>query len=225
MSAHGLDTVFAAIDDTGLAPRGGLHLDESDRAGALAELRTIVLIGMAGRRGWDAFAASQEARDGVADPLDRFSERVVGGLAKSLGALPLYPFGGPPYWPFQRWAQRAEPVSASPTGLLIHPVYGLWHSYRGALGFAEALDAPTWESAPRPCDSCRAQPCLHTCPVAAFSRDGYDVQACAGHLRGAEGAPCMARGCLARSACPMGQEYAHEPDQALFTMRAFLRAQ
>ena len=40
----------------------------------------------------------------------------------------LFPFGGPPHFPFQQWARRAEPVHPSPIGLLIHPIYGLWHS-------------------------------------------------------------------------------------------------
>ena len=97
---------------------------------------------MAGREGWGAFAASPEAHDGLEHPLDRFSRRVIEALARDLGALALFPFGGPPYWPFQQWARRAEPVHPSPIGLLIHPRYGLWHSYRGALGFREALDIP-----------------------------------------------------------------------------------
>ena len=219
-----LDMIFAAIEREGLAPRGALALDEFERTGALAGARTLVLTGMAGRRGWDAFAASPEARDGLADPLDRFSRRVIGALAQALGAVALYPFGGPPYWPFQRWAQRAEPVHPSPIGLLIHPSYGLWHSYRGALGFAEALDLPPREAAPSPCDSCRERPCLTTCPVGAFTSEGYAVDACAAHLRRAEGAECMERGCLARRACPAGREYAHGPDQASFTMHAFRKA-
>ncbi len=97
---------------------------------------------MVGREGWDAFAASPEASDGLDHPLDRWSRRLIEALARELGGKALFPFGGPPFLPFQRWAERAEPVHSSPIGLLIHPDYGLWHSYRGALGFAEALDAP-----------------------------------------------------------------------------------
>ena len=219
-----LDTILAAIDRVGLAPRGALNLDESERAGALADVRTLVLIGMAGRRGWNAFVASPETRDGLADPLDRFSRRVVGGLAGALGGLALFPFGGPPYWPFQGWAQRAEPVRPSPIGMLIHPAYGLWHSYRGALGFAAALDLPRLAAMPSPCESCREKPCLKTCPVGAFSPQGYDVDSCAGWLRTAAGADCMQRGCLARRACPVGRDHAHAADQASFAMGAFLRA-
>ncbi len=176
-------TVFSAIERTGLVARGAFRLAEAERAGALAGVQTIVLIGMAGRDGWGAFAASPEAHDGLDDPLDRFSRRVIGALADDLGALALFPFGEPPYWPFQQWARRAEPVHPSPIGLLIHPRYGLWHSYRGALGFASALEIPTHETSPSPCDSCAERPCLSACPVCAFSARGYDVAACAAHLR------------------------------------------
>ena len=216
--------VFAAIARTGLAPRGALALADDERSGALADIRTLVLIGMTGRLGWDAFAASEEAWDGLDDPLDRFTRRAVGALARGLGATALFPFGGPPYWPFQQWARRAEPVHASPLGILIHPTYGLWHSYRGALGFREALDLPRSEPRASPCESCRERPCLSACPVGAFSGAGYDVAACADHLSSAAGEACMKGGCLARRACPVGPEHAHAREQAAFTMRAFLRA-
>jgi hypothetical protein len=210
---------------TGLVPRGAFLLAEHERRGELAPVRAIVLAGFAGREGWPAFAASPEARDGRSDPLDRWSRRVIEDLARELGAIPLFPFGGPPYWPFQQWAMRAEPVHPSPIGVLIHPTYGLWHSYRGALAFREALDIPEPASAPSPCESCRERWCLHACPVGAFSSAGYDVDACAGHLRGTEGGDCMGLGCRARRACPVGAEHAYGAEQAAFTMRAFLRGQ
>ncbi len=219
-----LETVFAAIAQTGLVPRGALRLREGEQLGALEGLQTIVLIGMVGRAGWGAFAASAEARDGHEHPLDRFSRRVIDALACDLSAVALYPFGGPPHLPFQQWALRAEPVHASPIGLLIHAEYGLWHSYRGALGFAQAFDVPPLEASPSPCDSCDGRWCLSACPVGAFSAQGYDVAACAAHLQGAAGASCMERGCLARRACPVGAEHGASPEQAAFTMRAFLRA-
>ena len=219
-----LSSVLPAIERAGLVARGAFLLSDDERQGALADARTIVLVGMAGRSGWDVFSASPEARDGADHPLDRFSRRVIGALAEGLGAAALYPFGDPPHFPFQRWARRCEPVHPSPLGLLIHPVYGLWHSYRGALGFPEALDVPAWEATPSPCETCRGRPCLSACPVGAFFVGGYDVAACAAHLRSAAGAECMSGGCLARRACPVGAEHAHGAEQAAFTMRAFLRA-
>ena len=219
-----IESILSTVSRAGLIARGAFLLADGERAGALADVRTIVLVGMAGSMGWDAFAASFEARDGADRPLDRFSHRVIGALAEDFDAVALFPFGGPPHWPFQQWARRAEPVHPSPIGLLIHPVYGLWHSYRGALGFAEALELPALEVGPSPCDSCRERPCLSACPVGAFTPRGHDVAACATHLRSAVGADCMNRGCLARRACPVGTEHAHGAEQAAFTMRAFLRA-
>jgi len=220
-----IEAILAAIAQTGLVPRGAFLLSGDERRGALTEVRAIVLAGMAGRDGWSAFAASEEAVDGADHPLDRWSRRVVGALARDLGAMAFFPFGGPPFWPFQQWARRAEPVHPSPIGLLIHPCYGLWHSYRGALAFREALDLPELAAAPSPCDSCRERWCLSACPVGAFSAGGYDVAACAGHLKSAEGGDCMGAGCRARRACPVGAEHVYGAEQANFTMRAFSRAQ
>jgi ferredoxin len=220
-----VETVLADIRQTGLVPRGALLLEERERRGALAGIRTIALAGMVGREGWSAFAASPEAGDGLADPLDRWSRRVLEALARELGALALFPFGGPPFLPFQQWAQRAEPVHPSPIGILIHPRYGLWHSYRGALGFPEALAVSEPAAVPSPCESCTGRRCLKTCPVGAFSSVGYDVAACVAYVKSAEGADCMALGCRARRACPVGAEHAYGPEQANFIMRAFLRGQ
>ena len=86
--------VFGAITQAGLVPRGALRLEERERLGALAEIRTISLAGFVGRGGWDALAKSPEAADGAAHPLDRWSERVIGRLARELGAKALFPFGG-----------------------------------------------------------------------------------------------------------------------------------
>ncbi len=218
-----LAPIAAAIEDRGLAVRGAFALEDADREAGLDGLSAIVLVGAAGARGWDAFAAAPEARDGLADPLDRWSRRVIDALAAELGAMPLYPFGGPPHWPFQRWAMRAESVFASPLGLLIHPVYGLWHSYRGALAFTQPI-ASSPPPSDSPCEACAARPCLTACPVGAFAADGYAVETCAAHLRRPAGRPCMDAGCLARRACPVGAEFAHGPAQAGFHMRAFLAA-
>lgn len=224
MRGAALESVSSAIERAGFVARGALRLDDHERVGDLTGVHTIVLAGFAGRDGWGAFKASAEAGDGLDHPLDRWSGRVIATLARELDANAFFPFGGPPFWPFQQWARRAEAVHPSPIGLLIHPRYGLWHSYRGALGFRQALDVPEVAATPSPCEPCRERPCLNACPVGAFSSAGYDVAACAGHLEDAAGADCMSAGCRARRACPFGAEHAYGPDQASFTMRAFLRA-
>ena len=219
-----LATLAPAIEACGLVAHGAFDLDDDERRGALAGIATIALLGLDPRRGWAAYAASPEARNGGGDPLDRWSRRAIDALAIALGARALYPFGGPPRWPFQRWAMRAEPMSVSPLGLLIHPLDGLWRGYRGALAFAERLAATPRSAAANPCRTRLTQPCLSACPVGAFTGAGYDVAVCAARLASPAGRACMTGGRLARRACPVGADRAHEPAQAAFHMRAFLAA-
>lgn len=216
-----LETLARALAPFGLILRGGLR--PAADAGAPPAVGTLLLIGNAGPALWRAFGPDRA--DGP-DPLNRWTERAVRPLAKRFGARALFPFEGPPYWPFQRWALAAEPVRASPLGLLIHPVYGLWHAYRAALAFAAAdIELPPREAAPDPCGACATKPCLTACPVGAFSSQGYDVPACLDHIRSPAGVDCLESGCRARRACPVGQEYAYEPAQARFHMSAFERNQ
>ena len=211
----------------GLAVRGAFHPQPPDNVPPLPDGRspaTLVLLGWIGGEQWPAFAGSPEANDGVAHPLDRWSKRVVDDLAVRAGAAALYPFGGPPYLPFQRWAKRAEPVFPSPLGLFIHADHGLWHSYRGALALAERLDLPAIEPRLHPCETCIAKPCLTTCPVSAFQPGAYDVDACVTHVKSTRGESCRLDGCLARRACPVGRSLHYGQDQASFYMRAFVAA-
>jgi ferredoxin len=222
-----LADIDGTVSATGLGLRGGFHTEAADAVPACVDGRptqTLVLVGNVGGSMWDAFAASPELADGAPNALDRWTRRVLDGIAGGLGAMPLYPFGGPPYLPFQRWAMRAEPVAPSPLGILIHPDYGLWHAYRGALAFAEPLDLPPHDARPSPCAGCREKPCLTACPVGAFGPQRYDVPACVGHIAGAAGAACMAGSCLARRACPVGRAFTYGPAQAGYHMQAFLRS-
>ena len=53
----------------------------------LAEgIRTLLLLGPLEPGFWACFTGSQEYGDGRADPLDRWSERVIGDLANTLNA-------------------------------------------------------------------------------------------------------------------------------------------
>jgi len=112
--------------------------------------------------------ARRRTRDGFPDPLNRWSKRAIDSIRR-LDAAALYPFGGPPWHDFRRWALKAEAVYRSPLGLLIHPKWGLWHSYRGALALRQRFKLAPRESAANPCDVCRDRPCLSACPVSAFA--------------------------------------------------------
>ncbi len=221
-----LSEIASAVRGAGLIVRGGFHPQRDDEVPDLVRgtpAATLVMVGNAGPAMWSAFVQSGLSKPGP-DPLDAWTERVVAAAAEPLGARPLFPFTGPPYLPFQRWAQRADEVSRSPIGLLIHPQFGLWHAYRAALIFAERLEIPPYPSGLRPCDGCREKPCLSTCPVGAFRRERYDVPGCLTHLAVPAGRDCVGLGCRARRACPIGTAYRYEPAQAEFHMRAFVRA-
>ncbi len=218
--------IVDAIRATGLTPRGAFHPEPGDKIPEVlpgVPCAVLVLVGNAGPEMWRRFQASPERRLPV-DPLNAFSRRVVGALAQKLDAKALYPFTGPPFLPFMKWAQKAEPVWPSPIGPLIHAEYGLWHAYRGALAFATAMELPPIPQAQRPCDTCADRPCLNTCPVNAFSDSGYDVPRCIAHVESPAGSDCLSGGCLARRACPIGCEYAYPAEQAEFHTRAFVTA-
>ncbi|MDP6707383.1 MAG: hypothetical protein QF893_13650 [Alphaproteobacteria bacterium] len=217
-----LETVLAALTEAGLASRGAFRPGPDDGVPDLAPGRpagTLILAGGAGPGMWRAFAA---AREPERDLLDDWSGEILSALAERFDAIAHFP-SAKPYMPFQRWARRAEPVFASPLGIHIHADHGLWHSYRGALSFAEALALPEAEARANPCESCPDKPCLTTCPVDAFSEHGYDIPACVRHLVTDDGQDCMQLACRARRACPVGRDNRYEPAQASFHMRHFLK--
>jgi hypothetical protein len=213
------DDIIRALEPHGLIARGGFHPAAEDEVPG--DPGTLVLVGNVGPAMWRVFRATAAAGP---DPLDNWTRRVVGEAATALGATALFPFGGPPYLPFQRWGARTEGLEASPLGVLIHPEYGLWHAYRAALAFGPRLALPQQTIRPSPCASCVDRPCLDACPVGAFSAAGYDVPACVSLLRSAGGEDCMSRGCQARRACPVGPDFVYDADHAAFHMAAFLKA-
>ena len=181
-----------------------------------------LLVGNAGRAMWPVFSVSNEVRDGADDPLNRWTERICGKVAISLGAEVRYPFGED-VWPFQQWAKDATGVHSSPLGLLIHPTHGLWTALRGALVFDQDFEVPRPEEKESPCLSCDDKPCLSSCPVYAFTFDGYDSDLCRTYVRSAEGEECRTNGCQARRACPVGTAHEYSAEQQAFHMSIFAR--
>lgn len=209
-----LATIDASARAHHLAVFGALHLQPDEVAG----MRGLVLLGPHEPGFWDHFRQTPEYRDGTRDPMDRWSARVISALAETLGARALFPFTGPPWWPFPAWARRSGRAWPSPVGLLVHEVAGLMVSYRGALAFSHAPDLPP--AAASPCETCVTRPCLSACPVDALGPQGYDVPACRADLA-REGNDCRARGCSVRRACPVSRSYARQEAQSAFHMGYF----
>lgn len=221
--------ISSQLAENGLILRGGFAFepDEKVPAGA-AGVRAVLLVGHGGATIWPHFEAWRERQaPDLADPLDTWSREVIGQVAGHFGARGVSP-SDRPYLPFQQWAIRAEGLRPSPLGILMHPEFGLWHAYRGALLFddlaAEHLQASIQPAAEpiHHCDRCVGKPCLKSCPVNAYSADGFDYPGCRVHVRGVDGAACRERGCLDRNACPQGIAYRYPDDMQAFHMAAFV---
>lgn len=241
-----LEKLVAELGGHGLCLRGVLSFD--DQGGLVSEstaprvkailrsdgrpARLLCLVGYLGGAIWPHFERWRLEHQVQQDPLDAWSKAVIAPIACDFGGEAVFP-SDRPWQPFQKWAMAAEGLAPSPLGILIHPEYGLWHGYRGAIlfddsvgaspGLADSAGLNGGGTAVHPCDTCDDKPCLSACPVEAFAGGDFDVAACRAHLltdAGAQG--CMSGGCRARDACPVGRRY-HYPDaQIRFHMTAFL---
>ena len=166
----------------GLILRGGFAFEEGEDAPAGfggARARAVLLIGQRGAEPWPHFQQWLRRQPGaIANPFDTWSREVIASVADRFGARAASP-SDKPYLPFQQWAMRAERLRPSPLGILMHPDYGLWHAYRGALLFdsrdAAAAIAAMNQDAHIPihlCDRCDGKPCLKACPVDAHELRG-----------------------------------------------------
>jgi hypothetical protein len=216
--------VAAALAPSGLILRGGLNFAEAeDRPPGPGGLpaRSVLLVGNGGAGYWSQFSrwrAQQPAT--TANPLDTWSRAVIGAAAEATGGRIVMP-NYRPFQPFQQWAMRAEGLKPSPLGLLIHPRFGLWHAFRGALLFDVEIPIQAVARMIHPCDLCIGKPCLNHCPVSAHAAAGFAYDTCLSHVRGGEGAPCRDQGCLARNACPHGAEWRYPAEVQAFHQRAF----
>ncbi|MFZ5962620.1 ferredoxin [Thalassococcus sp. BH17M4-6] len=214
-----LTELDAAARACGLRVRGAFHPEPGH---ALPKgCGTLILLGPDEPAFWPMFRTTPEIQDAEPHPLDRWSKRVIGALARNWGGQAIFPYDGPPYAPFLKWAV-AGGCHPSPVGLLVHGEAGLFISFRGAVAVPQVMDLPA--PAPSPCPACTTKPCETACPVDALRRGApYDVPACQAHLRGPEGADCRQGGCLVRRACPISQRFGRHPAQSAFHMAAFVK--
>lgn len=223
-SQQDIDEIAAALATHGLILRGGFNFDALEPAPfglSGFPAKSVLLVGQAGPAPWLHFLRWRQSQsEGLKNPLDTWSQEVIGKVAAAFGARAVSP-SDRPYLPFQQWAMRAEGLSPSPLGILMHPEYGLWHAYRGALLFDVEISIQVPEKSIHLCDACVGKPCMKACPVNAYSSAGFAYQECLGHVRGANGAPCRTGGCLDRNACPFGMAYRYPAEVQAFHMASF----
>lgn len=211
-----LHLLARAAQPLGLMVMG--HLHRADDAGGPC---STVLLGT-GPGFWPVFTAAPEYRDGRPDPVDRWSKRVLGALARRFDAGCDFPSDGPPYPPFIAWALASGRFAQSPVGMLVHDRAGLMISLRGALHLRPALPPPPAPSRRfDPCAPCPA-PCTRACPVGALGAGaGYDLARCHGYLDREGAQSCMMQGCAARLACPLSRGAGRVAAQSALHMKAF----
>ena len=205
------------IHSAGLTILGELQVIDDDPVPK--EAQSILLLGPDEPNFWKIFKESDEFKDRKANPLDRWSKRIIDNIAVKNDCSPLYPFGGQPYKPFFSWALRSGTVWSSPVHLAIHKDRGLFVSFRGALAINQIRKMD--QRFKNPCTKCPG-PCLSACPVNAFTESGYDVAKCKEHISGVDSRNCKSLGCNTRRACPVGANLRHF-EQSLFHMENFLQ--
>lgn len=218
----------SSLRANGLAWLGGFTLsdDECWFPKRARQPRALLLVGNVGSAVWPFFDEARLKTPGLT--LDRWTEDVVGKIAADFALDVVFPFKGPPYFPFIQWARRTGRLFSSPIGLTIHPDYGLWIAFRAALLIDRPLRGENAlafgpEPARHPCETCEDRPCLASCPVGAFADDAYDFPACLDHVA-TKGKACRTGGCLARIACPVGRDYRYQELHASFHMNQLLKA-
>lgn len=211
-----MDALREILAEHGLRAAGAFKPNVDD--GLPDKVQAVVMLAPNEPHFWSVFTSSPEWTDGHADPLDSWSTRVIGEIADELRAEALFPFSGPPFRPFYKWAIKAG-ACASPVMVLADGTAGLFASFRGALAFDRpvSIDAPA-----APCPTCERRPCLSSCPVDALTADGYDTAKCAAYLRSPAGSGCLTMGCRVRRSCPVGS--ARRPAaQSAYSLQEFLR--
>ncbi len=220
-----LNDITGRCDRHGFLVLGGFSPGPNDAVPEVAPgtpAQSLFLVGSTGPGIWPVFSESPEFADGAPDPLDRFTRRILSGIAQDCGLALVFPFDGPPYHPFQKWAMKTGGFSQSPLGVLAHDIYGPWSGFRAAFLSAEGLVPMAENLSAGPCPDCADKPCLSACPVNAISgTEGYDVTRCRDHLAKGRGEPRFS-GCLARHACPIGADFRQSPEQARFHMDSFM---
>ncbi len=199
---------------------GGVQANSEDPVPP--DTRTVLLLGPAEPGFWSFVSSQHEFKDGLANALDRWSRRAINSLAAETEAASLFPFGGPPYHPFTRWALRSGRCWQSPMRMLVHDTAGLLVSFRGALCLRFKLELPS-PPEDSPCTHCIDRPCLGSCPINALTHEQYDAVACQSFVASSRGLNCLAKGCVVRRNCPVSASYRRDQRQSRFHQEAFLK--
>ena len=216
LAPRGLNTwgvLDRATYDT-MAPEGSRCAD------IFEPTRSILVVGSGGTLLWEQFMAhlANHPEDLTLQPhpLDHFVERSLiehHPLILEGGAARVVPITAntPVFLDVRRLALSCGLGVMSPTGLLLHPHYGLWWAVRGVI-FSEGELPPGLPLTSSPCISCPA-PCITSCPADAVQPSGFVFTRCIDQHQRTN--TCAAT-CLSRQACIAAPEHRYGDLQNLY---------
>ncbi len=188
---------------------------------SLESTRRFVMLGAGGRLLWRQSGGDLTDSD---HPLDTFSVNAAGRVVSEYwggGEVEmLYP-GSLPV-PLQQLGMFAGWSHVSPLGMGINTGFGTWFAYRALF----ALDSPLQETVPlasqgSPCDRCVEKPCRSACPAVAVRLEKSFATDRSASYRLESASSCADR-CLARLACPVGQDWRYDENQLAYHGRRSL---
>ena len=179
---------------------------------AQQHFRSLLLVGTNGGNFWQHLQTMDEKQDHPFDMISqRLTEEILTHSYPQIKTLCLYP-SSEYVLPLQQLGHLVGWGRPSILGLDINQEYGTWFAYRTALLVSELLPQTKTSEAQPVCEVCIDKPCRSICPVNAVQSLGnFDILACSDY-RVEENSTC-AKKCLARLACPVGQDYRYSTDQ------------
>ena len=192
------------------------RLPDEGRAG----WRQLLLIGHRGRLLWQQVQREQLVGT---DPIDRFTRTQVDAWLQrhQPGVRHVWVYPGANAIDLQGLGQLAGWHHPSPFMVGIHPDWGSWFAYRAVvLADTDLPVTPPLKSA-SPCAHCASRVCVAACPADAL-RAGFDLVACVAY-RLTPDSSCRER-CLARNACPVGEDQRYSDAQTAYHYRQSLAA-
>jgi epoxyqueuosine reductase len=227
------DPWFAPLDEVGLNLQTVFNLadlpaDVLDTLGMADDERDrytqLILIG---HRGRDCWAALQQRGMHGTHPLDQFAtERVQDWMTRAWPTAQWRQvFPGPHPVGLQRLGALAGWHRPSPFWVGVDAEWGSWFAYRAVVLADTALPVTTRRNTNTPCDVCSDKPCISACPAGALASEQtgpWRLQTCLA-FRQQPQSPCLDR-CLARNACPVGEEYRYTDQQIAYHYLHSMRA-
>jgi hypothetical protein len=172
--------------------------------------RQLILFGHAGRRLWEAVQASGI---GGEDPIDDYSIQTMttwfAQHAPERHFRILYP-GDQPI-ALQALGQLAGWHHAAPFMVGIDAEWGSWFAYRAVVISDTNFQPNLAVDRINPCLSCSAKPCIAACPASAMDDGNFSLGPCLAYRQQADSS--CAHTCLARLACPIGEEHRYTAAQ------------